>query len=273
MSQNEDVIADIPCNAQGLIWVDDTTAAGYPSRLQKQFDQIGRIMPKFTIRPFVPFRNRARDQWGVPCDCRLIEHKWDDSAGMVRDQRWGSGNGWAFDISGLRRCAPCNNHCLADLFLRYTAVDDGRIVPDWDASHQYFSAMRLDDLESRNMLAKPRGRREKGVVALVEERSGLVLPLPSGCVVSWLYFGDGSGVEIAVYDGIAMRDRMNRYPEYFDTEVVLNEDDVERDIAGCLDVIEKLEQGFFTQDDLLNNMPRYPFAQSHGGNTNLKERN
>ena len=122
--------------------------------------------------------------------------------------------------------------------------------------------MRLDELERAGQLAKPRGKRERGVVALVEERSGLVLPLPSGSVVTWSYFGDGSGAGIIVYDGFAMGRRMRAYPEYFDKDVALNEDDVERDIAGCLETLEYLSSDSPMQENLLHVMPGYVFAKS-----------
>ncbi|KAB7790035.1 hypothetical protein [Bifidobacterium leontopitheci] len=277
MNQNEQQHEDHPSHAEGLIWVDDTTRAGATSRLQRQFDAIADMtMAKFSVRPFKPFFNKPR-LWGMPYGCRVIQHLWGDDAGTVREQCCPIDNMWAFDLFGLHGSAPYNHKCLADICLRYDERD-GRIVPDWDQQYQYFSAMRLDDLESCGVLAQPHGRRERGVVALVEERSGLVLPLPSECVVYWAFYGNGSGVEIAVYDGVAMRRRMDRYPEYFDEDIVLNEDDVERDIAGCIEVLEQLESGFLTQPELRKRMPRYPFAQSDRATdttktTTIKERN
>lgn len=273
MEHDEEQHDAFPCShAEGLIWVDDTTASGYPSRLQKEFDRIGEIMPKFTVRPFAPFADRRLDGWGVPCDCRLIEHRWDDPLDDVHARQSDYLRQWAFDLSDMHKRAPYNSRCLADLFLRYTQ-QDGRIVPNWKSSHQYFSVMTLDDLEACGMLAKPRGRREKKVVALVEERSGLVLPLPSGCVVSWMHFGGGSGVEISVYDGAALSRRMTRYPQYFDRVATLNDDDIERDIIGCLNVLDRLESGLLTQAELLRNMPAYPFDRYRDSHANLKERN
>ena len=272
MEHDEEHDGGCVCHTQGLIWVDDTSARGM-TRLQKEFDGIGPIMPKFTIRPFASFASRKRDELGIPLFCQLIEHRHKDEPDKVRVQHYGSPDRWAFDLSGLHKCAPYNNLCLADMFLRYERLDDGRIAFDRERSHQYFSAMRLSRLETFGMLAEPGQRRERGVVALVEERAGLVLPLPLGCVVSWMHFGDGSGVEIAVYDGAAMRRRMDLYPEYFDDEAVPNDDDIERDIAGCVDVITRLESGTLSQSELRNAMPRYPFAERCGNGGTIKERN
>lgn len=133
--------------------------------------------------------------------------------------------------------------------MRYIEDDHHRIVPDRESAHAYFSAMRLDELEREQMLTDDDDLREGSVVALIERRSGFVLPLPANSAVSWMYFGDGSGVEVFVLDGISLHWQMDTYPEYFDPDSTLNEDDVELDIGNCLDLIEKIQGGFEEDDD------------------------
>ena len=79
-------------SACGLIWVDDTSTAGCRTKLQKSFDVMGDILPKFTVRSFVPFEGLPRDRWGVPPGCRLIEHYCEDPSGYWRYQKGDSMN-------------------------------------------------------------------------------------------------------------------------------------------------------------------------------------
>lgn len=242
------------CHAQGLIWVGDTSQPGSLKRLQHEFDLIGNIMPEFEVTGFENFDHYQLNWYGYPEAFVLYQHMWKedgegrDTGSETRVQR-GSMNDVAFDQTVLRTKVPVNWHCTSDLCLRYQK-DGDRITPDWESAHQYFSVMHLAELEREHMLTDDDRLREESVVALVEHRSGLVLPLPAHSVISWMHYNDGAGVEFAVYDGKSLQWQMDTYPEYFDPDMFLNEDDVELDIANCLDLIERIHTGFLNPRSL-----------------------
>ena len=251
----------------GMIWVGDTAEPGARKRLQREFDNIGRVLARFSIRPFATRVTRNPDIYGVSHDIRLMYRDWQDEVTLQQPRPKPQDavmNQWVFDLAHLQRVAPDNTQNIADLFMRYERQSDGRVRPCWDEGHCYYSAMYLDELEQKGMFARPGGARCKSAFALVEERSGLVLSIPANSVVCWLYFNDGAGIEIAVCDGIAVRRRMERYPWYFDADATLSDDDIERDIAGCADVLDRLESGEVDQRGLRGMMPASPFASYWG---------
>lgn len=257
-NQRHERVIEPDCHAQGLIHVGDTSQPGVLDRLQHEFDSIGRIMPDFKVTGFDDFGRRRLNRHGYPAACVLYRHDW-DMEGPKGYVQTGELNDRAFDLAWLHSRVPVNWHTTADLTMRYIEDDHHCIVPDWKSAHAYFSAMRLDELEREQMLMDDDDLREGSVVALIERRSGFVLPLPANSAVSWMYFGDGSGVEIFVRDGISLRWQMDTYPEYFDPDSTLNEDDVELDISNCLDLIERIQGGFLNPRTLTDaDMPPYP---------------
>lgn len=248
----------VESHACGLIWIGDTAERGAIERLQKEFDAIGGIDADFEVMGLRDFATVPCNRYGVPYLCRLYRSDWGKDNPHV--QRDASMMEIAFDQTVLRKRVPVTWHCTADLFMRYE--EDGDVVrPDYGSSYQYFSVMRYAELKRAGMLVDGDASREKSVVVLVEHRSGFVLPLPDHAVASWGYFGDGSGVEIAVYEGNSLRWQMDHYPDYFDMEEFLNEDTVELDILNCVDLLERLESGMVNPRSLTDaEVPECPYS-------------
>ncbi|KFI93317.1 ribose-phosphate pyrophosphokinase [Bifidobacterium saguini DSM 23967] len=263
-NRHEQVI-EPDCHAQGIIWVGDTSQPGTLERLQHEFDAIGNIMPAFEVTGFDNFDRHYLNKYDYPKAFTLYRHMWNAKSSQWFQQE---PDNTAFDQSILRSRVPVNWHCTADLCLRYQKEDD-EVTTDWDSSYQFFSVMLLHDLEREHMLTDDDERREESVVALIEHRSELVLPLPAHAAISWMYYSDGAGIEISVCDGKSLRWQMGAYPEYFNPNIVLNEDDVELDIANCLDLLEQIQKGFLNPRELpAKNVPTCPVQQR-----NNKERN
>ncbi|PLS25158.1 hypothetical protein Tam1G_0724 [Bifidobacterium imperatoris] len=253
------------CHAQGIIWVGDTSQPGTLERLQHEFDAIGNIMPAFEVTGFDNFDRHYLNKYDYPKAFTLCRHMWNEQHDEWHLQ---APNNTAFDQTILRSRVPVNWHCTTDLCLRYHKEGD-EVTTDWDSSHQFFSVMRLDDLKRDHMLTGDDERREESVVALIEHHSGLVLPLPDHAAISWMYYNDGAGIEVSVYDGKSLHWQMDTYPEYFDPDVLLNEDDVELDIANCLDLLEQIQKGFLNPRELpAKDVPACPIRQRDN-----KERN
>lgn len=225
--------------AQGLIWVEDTSQEGALERLQQQFDDIGDIMADFEVKGFRDFAQTPCNRLGFPALFQLFANNWGEN--NPHEQHSSGMAELAFDQTVLRERVPVNWHCTADLFMRYTKDADNGIEPDLESSYQYFSVLRLEDVERAGMLTDDDNNREESVIALVESRAGIVIPLPDHAVVSWFYFGDGEGMEIAVYEGKSLRWQMEHYPEYFDTKEFVNEDDVELDILNCTELLDRIQ--------------------------------
>lgn len=250
-NKHHEQVIEPECHAQGIIWVGDTSQSDSIQRLQNEFDAIGNIMPAFEITGFDNFDRHILNEYFYPENITLYQHWWKEQTPERHLQRTSS---IAFDQTTLRMRVPVNWHCTSDLCLRYKQDDDG-VKPDWESPHQYFSVMCLSDLEQNHMLAKTDSR-EESAVALIEHRSGLVLPLPDHAAVSWMYYGDGAGVEVSVYDGKSLRWQMETYPEYFNPDIFLNEDDVELDISNCLNLLEQIQQGFINPRSITeHNLP------------------
>lgn len=242
----------IPSNdrsfADGIIWVGDTSEEDAPRRIEEQLEAIGPVVPNFRILSFRKFSTMPLDSDGNPLWCPLIFHDWSNPADQ-RSRQGGRLNSIVFDMSVLRQSAPCNSQTTADLFMRYTA-SHGRIVPDWDEPHQYISALDARPLIDRDILRVPGMEREPKVLALVETRTGLAIPLPKDSAIVWQFFQSGFGFEMSVWDGIALRRQQKMYPLYFAKEDRTNEAEVEMDIADCLKTLEALQDGRLNPRDL-----------------------
>ena len=229
-------------SAHGLIWVGNTSRKDALKRLQSRFDRIGNIAAKFKVRGFSEFRDRCINNHGYPVDCLPIAHDWQSRKPGYHIQE-GDLNDIVFDMAKLRASTPINCTCTTDLFLRYS-VDEHGAKADWEQSHQFYSVMREVDLRAADMLRDGDDGRERKVVALCEQVSGLVLALPAYSVVSWLFYDNGCGLELCVYDGKALKQQMNQYPAYYDPETFVSDNAIELDIANCLDTIEKIQDRF-----------------------------
>ena len=249
----------VESRANGLIWVGDTAEKGTLERLQREFDAIGAIDADFEVRGLRDFTTLSCSWYGYPYVCRLYRSDWGkDNPHVQRDSNMAQ---IAFDQTVLRERVPVNYHCTANLFMRYVKDEDG-IRPDYESSYQYFSVMRYRELERYGLLDDCDATREESVVALVEHRTGMVVPLPQYSVVNWAYFSDGSGVEVGVYEGKSLRWQLERYPEYFGKDF-LNEDVVELDILNCVDLLERLESQMISPRSLTEDeIPAYPFHES-----------
>lgn len=248
--------APVPSRANGLIWVGDTGEQGAIERLQREFDAIGDIDADFEVRGLRDFATLPCTRYGYPYVCRLYRSDWGkDNPHVQRDSNMAQ---IAFDQTILRERVPVNYHCTASLFMRYVKDEDGS-RPDYESSYQYFSVMRYRELEHCGVLDDSDATREESVVALVEHRTGMAVPLPQYSVVNWAYFSDGSGVEVGVYEGKSLRWQLDRYPEYFGKDF-LNEDVVELDILNCVDLLERLESQMINPRTLAEDeIPANPF--------------
>lgn len=234
--------------ADGIIWVGDTSEEDAPRRIEEQLEAIGPVAPNFHILSFRKFSTMPLDSDGNPLCCRPVFHNWSNPTG---ERQWQGGrlNRIILDMSALRQSAPYNSQTTADFFMRYTP-SHGRIVPDWDEPHQYISALDARPLIDRDILRVPGMAREPKVLALVETRTGLAIPLPKDSAIVWQFFGSGFGFEMSVWDGIALRRQQKMYPLYFAKEDRTNEAEVEMDIADCLKTLETLQDGRLNPCDL-----------------------
>lgn len=247
---------------RGFIWVGDSADPGILDIINQRVQAIGPLAARFEAHGLRRLRCKERNRDRTPKAAPLYYHPFSEEGTEARLQR-GTLNQVVFQLDVLHRMRPDNDVTTAGMFLRYMA-EHGRYVLDPAQHAQFFSVMRWQDLESADLLCDGDDR-DPDIVLLVERVSGLVLPLPHDSVVSWLFYGSGTGIDFEVHDGKALMRRMSRYPMYYlpddDPEGCLDDGLVEQDIENCLNTLESWEDGAIDPCTVPEQqIPHHPFG-------------
>lgn len=214
---------------EGFIWVGDTGRPDAIEQVQRSFDeQLHHASEEFRITGFKDFTTLECNRYGWPCAFVLLCRDWHDSH-MRRQQ--GALRQIAFNMATLRSLTPINSVSTGDFVVRF--LDEGGL----DEHRILTNVQRTSMLHRHGLLTCEYDKRESDALALNCVRTGLTLALPSESAVVWKTDDDGSIIDIGVHDAVSLRMQMNAYPQLFDKDSILSDDDVERDIADCLNVL------------------------------------
>lgn len=239
----------------GFLWPEPVDGAHDPARLRAGLDAL-ETCERFEVRFFADFDRFDCNGYAYPRVVRFMDA---DHGSMCESSPWWrAGCGSPFDYAPWRRTRPSDLGFTSMLAIRYQADLWESVGPDWDRSFLR-RILLAHDLHAHGLLTDRAADAQPGVLAVELTRAGVVLPVPDGCVVQWETHGD----ELALYtlDAAALARSMRRYPHYYDPVAAPSADDVERDIAGCVQLLEQIRDRHLNPLDMA--LPESRLGKEH----------
>lgn len=226
----------------GLISVGNTAQGSAASRIQKAVDAIGWLGADLQVVGVTDLRSLSPDgRRLVPPGLVMYEKMVDGQERRTSDDRRAEALTWYFE----RQHCPINHTTSAELFVSYRQ-SGGRIVIDDTGRSSYWGVMKYDEASKAGLFIgadapviydpakadRPLNHyRDRGLLALWDRASGLVIPLPYRSLLGYRFWKSGMGVDLFVMDEKSLRDQQRRHPECFDESA--DERIIQREIDEC----------------------------------------
>ncbi|PAU67381.1 hypothetical protein [Bifidobacterium criceti] len=233
---------DIDGHGEGFIWVGDTSRPDAVEQVQRSFnEQLAHAAEQFRITGFKDFSTLECNKYGWPSAFLLLRRDWHDSRMRIQHDTLKE---IAFNMAALRSLTPVNSVSTGDFVVRF--LDEGGL----DEHRILTNVQRTNVLHRHGFLTDDYNKREGCALALNCVRTGFTLALPSESVVVWKTDDNGLIIDLGIYDAVSLRMQMRAYPQLFDKGSMLSDDDMERDITDCLNVLNLIRDAHLNPQEV-----------------------